>query len=324
MPPGRPRWTDPAESRPGQLTWQLITVWLLGGCAPFVLDGVAHGFELGGPAFTTATVAMLVVIAAGLITMLYLLVRATSLVTPLGGTRRRRLLWAALVAAGGGLAWLTGRTVATAHGLDVLHNGRLAVLLGGALAALVAAALTRGWWLRAPATAALVVLAATGVLAFRDTGPSELDQRLARAGWTRDAAWHLDVPGFRPVRSTFGLAEQGDEYVPTDPAAAGRITLLTIDVSTGCHPPRCTDQNYLLLGGTNRASVFTGDTPRAAIIRNHHVLELTGNPDVPPELLRQALASARPATDTELLDTLPAYSPRNPVEAARAWLRRHT
>ncbi len=323
VPAERPRWTDPAASRPGQLAWQLVTVWLLGGFGPLALEGVTHGFELGGPAFTAATVVMLGVVSLSLLTALYVLVRATPVITPLGSTPRRRLLWTALVAAGSAVAWLTGRAIATAHELGVLHNGRLTVLLGGILTMLVAGVLTHGWWLRVPATAALLVLACAGLVVFRDSGPSELDRRLAHAGWTRDQAFVVEIPGYKPVHQTFGLAEKGDDFVPIYPAATGgRIHLLSFEVSGGCLAPRCTHPDYLLLG--NEPSVFAGNESRAAVSRSHSVLELTGDPGVNPELLRRGLANARPATDFELMKALPPAPARDPLEALRLWLRDHT
>ncbi|WP_285558304.1 hypothetical protein [Actinoplanes regularis] len=323
VPVERPRWTDPAASRPGQLAWQLVTVWLLGGFGPLALEGVTHGFELGGRAFTAATVVMLAVVSLSLMTALYVLVRATPVITPLGTTPRRRLLWTALVAAGGAVAWLTGRAIATAHELTVLHNGRLTVLLGGVLTVLVAAVLTHGWWLRIPAVAVLLVLAGTGLVVFRDSGPSELDRRLAHAGWTRDQTFVVNIPGYKPVHQTFGLAENGDDYIPTDPAATGgRIHLLSFEVTGGCRAPRCAHPDYLLLG--DKPSVFAGDESRAAVHRSHSVLELTGTPGVDPELLRQALENARPARDDELLNATAPAPARDPVEALRLWLRDHT
>ncbi|MFI1995729.1 hypothetical protein [Actinoplanes sp. NPDC020271] len=320
--PDRPHWEDPAASRTGQLVWQFIGVWLLGGCTPFVLDGVAHGYELGGTEYTVATTGMLVVVALGLIALLYLLVRATALVTPLGASRRGRLLWAVLVAAVGTLAWLAGRAVATAREPGVLHNGRMAVLLGGGLAVLVAALLTRGWWLRAPAAAALIVLAGAGVFAFRDLGPSDLDVRLDQAARKRTDFNVVTVAGYHPAQLTFGTNETGDEYVPDTPGAGGRIVLRIVDISHGCQPPRCLDPGYLYLGVA--PTIFEDRPPRAAVLHHQRIYELTGDPGVDPQLLLHSLTDIRQARDAEIAQGLPPFSPRNPVEAARHWLREHT
>ncbi|WP_436520381.1 hypothetical protein [Actinoplanes sp. HUAS TT8] len=321
--PEPPQWKDPAANRTGQLVWQFIGVGLLGGCAPFVLDGVAHGYELGGTTYTVATTGMLLVVGAGLITLLYLLVRATPLVTPLGATRRGRLLWAALIAGGGTIAVLLGRTFAAAHDDGLLHNGRLAVLLGGSLTVLVAAALTGGWWLRAPAAVALIVLTWTGLIAFRDTGPTELEMRLTQAGADRTEMWTVTVPGYRVVHQTFGLAETGDEYLPAPGSAAGRLVLTTVDLSQGCRPPRCADPDYLLLT-PGQAVVLPGSPTRVVMLRGHQVLELTAPIDADTDRLRDALQASRPATDPELLGALPAAPAGNPIDAFRIWLRHHT
>lgn len=325
MPPDRPQWTDPAASLPGQYIWQFIGVWLLGGCAPFVLDGVAHGFELGGAAFTVATVVMLTGVVLGLIALLFLLVRATSLVTPLGTTRGRRLLWAVLVAAGGGIAWLLGRTLVNANGLGVMHNGRMAVFLGGGLAALVAAVLTRGWWLRGPAAVALIVLAGTGLVAYRDTGPTELDMRLADAGWTKEDTWVVDIPGYHPSHRTFGLAADGDEYHADDVVAEGPgwLVLKAINISTGCQPPRCGNPDYLLLASLT-PTIYRGGQTRLAVRRGHYILELTSVPGADLDRLKAAMEATRQATDDELMAALPPSRAHDPAEALRNWLRRHT
>lgn len=319
-----PRWRDPAASRPGQMIWQFIGVGLLGGCAPFVFDGVAHGYELGGTVYTVATTGMLIAVAAGLIALLYLLVRATSLITPLGTSRRRRLLWAVLVATVGTLVWFLGRTVATARDPGVLHNGRMAVLIGGGLAILVAAALTRGWYLRAPVVVALVGLAWLGVFAFRDTGPTELEYRLDALAMNPADLWMVDIAGYHAVRHTFGQAVNGDEYQSAT-TGAGPITLKIFDIGYGCRPPRCTDSNYVLLPADHQISVIR-DTDRTRVVAlvGHQVIELTGPADVDPGPLKLAISSARRATDAELVAYLPQGPAPDPVEAVRIWLRKHT
>ncbi len=228
-----------------------------------------------------------------------------------------------LVAAVGALTWLAGRSIATAREPGVLQNGRLAVLLGGGLAVLVAAALTSGWWLRVPAVAALLAVVWAGTFAFRDTGPSDLDVRLDHAGLERSDLRVLTIAGYHPVDPSFGMNENGDEYVPNSPGAAGRINLKVIEVTAGCRPPRCTDPGYLLSVPVYPKS-FDGDLPRAAVLENGRVYELTGDLGVDPGLLRNALRTLRTPRDEEIAAGLPPFSPRNPAEALRHWLRDHT
>ncbi|WP_157441440.1 hypothetical protein [Actinoplanes awajinensis] len=335
-PAGRPRWTDPAASRPGQLVWQLVTVWVLGGCAPLVLAGITRGFDLGGGVAVLATV-MLVVAALGAVALLYLLARATSVVTPLGATPARRLLWAALMIGGGTIAWLAGRAIVNAHDLGILHNGRLTVLLGGAVMLPVAALLTRGWWLRTPAALILLVLAGSGLVAFRDSGPSEIDLRLAHTGWTRDQLRVVTIPGYQPTHQSFGLGSGGDEYRATgailnSSSVTGRIRLVATLLPIECQlTPDCPGFAHPLLPPTG-PSTFLGtawgidetDPPNAAIRDGDLILELTGGPGVTSAQLRTAVATARRATDAEVLTALPESAAPNPAEALRRWLRNHT
>ncbi|WIM98871.1 hypothetical protein ACTOB_002491 [Actinoplanes oblitus] len=313
-----PRWRDPAASRPGQTVWQFISLWILGGCVPLVLTGMARGFKLGGTGTTVATAALLTVAVLVFLGLLVLLVRATPVVTPLGSTPARRLLWALLVASVGALTWLAGRAVADAHGLAFRHDGRLTVFLGGALIIPVAAVLARGWWLRTPAALVLVALAGAGLLAFRDNGPSDGDLRVARFNALPVEAWVVDVPGYRRQRQTFGLGEGGDEY--TAAGSGRRIHLIASPVDGSCPPSRCEEP-----ADTGRPRLASGGAGPTAVVRHGAVyLELAADRAVDGRLLVTALDNARPASEAELLASLPEAPGTGFPEHARSWLRRHT
>jgi hypothetical protein len=302
--PGTPRWSDPAASWSGQLVWQFISLWILGGCAPLVLTGMARGFKLGGTGATVVTGALLVVASLSFLALLLLLVRATPVVTPLGATPARRLVWALLVAFGGALTWFTGRLVASAHGLGFMHDGRLTVFLGGALMIPVAAALL------------LVALAGAGALAFRDNGPSDGDRRLTHFVALPVEAWVVDVPGYHRSRQTFGLGENGDEYLPD--GAGGRIHLVAVSMEGTCAAGACAD-----LPGIPEQAQIESDGEPAAVVRHGEVyLRLSGEPGVDNALLLRALANAHPATEAELVEALPEAPGVSLAEHLRSRLRR--
>ncbi|WP_189333909.1 hypothetical protein [Actinoplanes ianthinogenes] len=318
-PPGdTPRWTDPAASRPGQTIWQFLSLWILGGCVPLVLTGMARGFKLGGTGATVATVALLAVAALVFLGLLVLLVRATPVVTPLGATPARRLIWALLVAGLGALTWLAGRAVADAHGLAFMHDGRLTVFLGGALIIPVAALLARGWWLRTPAALVLVALAGAGLLALRDNGPSDGDHRVDRLNALPVQAWVVDVPGYRRNRQTFGLGDGGDEYSPA--GAGGHLHLVAAPVDAACELLDCEDADE----DARQARLEPGAGPAAVIRRGEVYLRLTGDRGVDGTILVQALDQSRPATESELVANLPEAPGVTLTEHLRSLLRRHT
>ncbi|GAA4585548.1 hypothetical protein GCM10023107_01050 [Actinoplanes octamycinicus] len=279
---------------------------------------MARGFKLGGAGTTVATGALLAVAALVFLGLLVLLVRATPVVTPLGATPGRRLLWAVLVAGGGALTWLAGRAVADARGLAFMHDGRLTVLLGGALIIPVAALLARGWWLRGPAALVLIALAGAGLLAFRDNGPSDGDRRVGRFNALPVQAWVVDVPGYQRNRQTFGLGDGGDEYSPA--GTGGRLRLVASPVGAACDLVECDE----VADSTESQLIEVNDAPAAVIRHGGIYLRLTGTRGTDTTLLLTALTNARPATEAELVATLPESPDSGLPEKARSWLRRHT
>jgi hypothetical protein len=157
-----------------------------------------------------------------LVALLWLAVWMSSAGSPLAGATGRKVAWALL---GAGFAAALG-------GLGLaLKDGKWLVLAGGGAAfVVVAGVLLRGWRARLTALGAVVVLAATGLSVFAQSGPSELAERLAHADppVQRDQLFVVHIPGYRPLNDVYGGGVGTRQFMPADPGAVPAIRVINI------------------------------------------------------------------------------------------------
>ncbi|MEV6347326.1 hypothetical protein [Actinoplanes sp. NPDC051851] len=328
--PALPLVADPPVSRNGQLTRQLGAVLLLGAFLPLVFQGVAHGYRVAGNALLTT--AVLAVLAAGTILLLVLLAGGTRAATPLGATTTGRVTWAFLVTVAGGTLWTLGWLIADSAELEIVRSGRLTLLSGGLLFVLVAAVLTHSWPLRILAALLLLAVVASGALLLRNTGPTEADQALRRAGYPHGALYVVTIPGYRSIGRSFGASPDGDLFEPTtlpdgaDPATF-RISFKTRYTYPCAHNLRCSDADTTEAASTTTSSltptIDLADRSGFVATRGRATLQLTAGTAVDPTVLRTALREARPPTDTEILHAIPAPPPTDFLDSLRRFLRHH-
>lgn len=204
---------------------QLVAVWLLGAVA------IPMGFGLVAVAVFAGSEAMLlaVLVAAALaIGYLWLVIRFTAPVSLLGATAPRRALWALLVFGGGTAMWGAGWALTDEAGLGISHHTVLTLIFGGVPFVLVAGVLLRRWYLSLTALVVLLGLVATGLVALRQSGPDELTERLDHARLSRDMAYVVEVPGYRPVDTAYGDRLGTGLFLPEDPAALPPDRFITV------------------------------------------------------------------------------------------------
>ncbi|MFC5004795.1 hypothetical protein ACFPIJ_44085 [Dactylosporangium cerinum] len=204
-----------ASKRPAALA--LGAIGVCGAAGVGLLLGLTRD---GAPAPGIGALALPTVLVA----LLWLTVWMTAAGSPLAGATGRKVAWVLL---GAGFAAALG-------GLGLASTGGpgLVLVSGGAVVVVVAGVLLRGWRARLTALGAVVVLAATGLTVFAQSGPSELADRLAHADppVQRDLLYVVSIPGYHPLDTRYGDDVGIRQFMPVDPAAvpaARRITVLS-------------------------------------------------------------------------------------------------
>ena len=304
---------------------QLVAVWLLGAM------GLPMGFGLVAVAVFVGSGAMLVAVlvaAALAIGYLWFVVRLTAPVSLLGATAPRRALWVLLVLGGGTAMWGAGWALTDEAGLGISHNTALTLIFGGVPFVLVAGVLLRRWYLSLTALVVLLGLVATGLVALGQSGPDELTERLDHARLSRDMAYVVEVPGYRPMDTVYGDRLGTGLFLPEDPAAIppdhpGGGTY-SVHISLVVYPVFADDFCFLAecsIESDGSTYVRRVDTHEYVIRHSEVHVHVIGGLLVDRALLREVALAARPATDEELLRALPPPPATGPLDILRRRLR---
>ncbi|MFE9206402.1 hypothetical protein [Micromonospora sp. NPDC007230] len=294
-----------ADGARGLVALQLGAVWALGGLLlPAVVQGLAPLLFIGWGAVLAGALGGV----AAVVTCLWLVITPTGSVSVLGGTAPRRACWALLVFGGGAALWRLGWAVTDEAQLGVSNHQVLTVVLGGVPFVLMAGMLLRPRPLRLGAAAALVGVAALGLLALKHLGPDELPMRLQSAGLDRSTAYAVEIPGYRPVDDAYGGRLGTGDFLPADPNAVPPPRYVTI-VAYG---PSAWRDGQCQVPVDSHLSTADCTLESGGLAYVHGVVEhgyrvrrgaasvvVAGSLAVDRQLLRQAALTVRPATAAE-------------------------
>ncbi|SBT41838.1 hypothetical protein [Micromonospora auratinigra] len=285
---------------------QLAATWALGG---LILPGILPQLAVLLFAGLGVVAIAALILGALLVGALWAVAEATASATALGATRGRRVRWAVLVAGVGTVLWRLGWVVTDTAGLRVSSNGLLTVVLGGVPFALVAGLLLRARRQRRGALAALVLLAAAGLVALRLGPPDDLTDRTAYAQLDRRTAYVVAVPGYRPSESAYGGDLGTGAFRPADPAAEPPLRQVTVVAYPAGTPRRAGCAGVPVdshLSGGACTPEPGGLRYLRTVVEHGYVVPrggvdvvVTGTPGVDRDLLRRAARTVRPATAKE-------------------------
>lgn len=287
---------------------QLSAVWLLGAAIlPTAVRLLALSTFGGIGAVVIAALACAAIVAA----YLWLVIGMTAQVSFLGATAARRALWVLLMFGFGTALWWLGWAVSDEAELGISTSGPLTLVLGGVPFALVAEMLLFGRILRLTAVAALVGIAAFGLIALKQSGPDEVTLRLQYVGRDRATAFVVEIPGYRPVDNAYGDRLGADTFVPYNPDAIPPKRYVTIVAQETTVAPGGKCGEAVLDDSTLATAECTvepdGLVYRRGVLEHGYqvrrgdvVVVVAGTLAVDRELLRNAALTLRPASAAEL------------------------
>jgi hypothetical protein len=199
--------------------WGLVQVGLAGAVGAVA---VPMGTGLVVAALVTGQPVALVAAAgcfAAAVAALALVAAVAPEESRLTGSRGGRVLWGLLVGGLGVGLWLLGWGVGDEAGLGISGDWTLWMPACVVPFALVAGMLLRRWYLALGSLAVVVALSLVLLHALAAALPSEVDERLARAGVSRESIMVTAVPGYhvRPQPTSWQLEPDDRTTIPPSP-----------------------------------------------------------------------------------------------------------
>jgi hypothetical protein len=182
-------------------------------------------------------------------------------------------------------------------------------------------------YLRRRGAVLLVATATPGVeraalrTAIRAARPATAAERKRMGAAASASPYPAPAPGYR--FTTFN-PDSGTEYDPSGTIDGVAAVAVRLHLHYGGRDQICFGQTRCTDEAGGLVYFRSPDQHGYAIPGRTLTVQLSGGPAVNRDLLRDAIRTARPATDEELLRVLPRPAPRNRLDAIGRWLHDHT